>query len=80
MTVEWTDTAVATITNATFLGRYATVMDAEMLAIAMGWELGKTVITDSQAAIGRIQNLQTARPKGWIEEWVVAPAGEVGGK
>ena len=30
-------TAAATITKATFLGRYATVMDSEMLAIAMGW-------------------------------------------
>ena len=45
-------TAAATITKAEYLGRYATVMDAEMLAIAMGWELGHTVITDSQAAIG----------------------------
>ena len=45
-------TAAATITRATFLGRYATVMDVEMLAIAMGWEIGNTVITDSQGAIG----------------------------
>ena len=29
-------TAAGTITTASFLGRYATVMDAEMLAIAMG--------------------------------------------
>ena len=57
-------TAAATITKATFLGRYATVTDAEMLAIAKGWTLGDTVITDSQAAIGRIQNLQLERPKG----------------
>ena len=45
-------TAAATITKAEYLGRYATVMDVEMLAIAMGWDLGHTVITDSQAAIG----------------------------
>ena len=71
--------AAATITKAIFLGRYATVMDAEMLAIAMGWELGNKVITDSQAAIGRIRNLQMERPKGWIEERVVMAARE-GGK
>ena len=57
-------TAAATIRKASFLGWYATVMDAELLAIAMGWELGTTVITDSQAAIGRIQNLQMEQPKG----------------
>ena len=66
--------AAATITRAEYLGRYATVMDAEMLAIAMGWELGDTVITDSQAAIGRVKNLQTEPPKGWIEERVTAAA------
>ena len=60
-------TAAATITRAEYLGRYAIVMDAEILAIAMGWELGDTVITDSQAAIGRIRNLQSERPRGWIE-------------
>ena len=68
----------ATITKATFLGRYATVMDAEVLAIAMGWELGDKVITDSQAAIGRIQNLQLEPPKGWIEERVVRATTEGG--
>ena len=57
--------------KASFLGRYATVMDAEMLAIAVGWELGTTVLTDSQGAIGRIQNLQVELAKGWIEERVV---------
>ena len=30
------------------------------------------MITDSQAAIGRIQALQHERPRGWIEERVVA--------
>ena len=49
--------AAATITRTAFLGHYATVMYAEMLATTMGWELDDTVITDSQAAIGGIQNL-----------------------
>ena len=68
-------TAAATITSPTFVGRYATVMDAEMLAIAMGWQLGSAVSTDSQAVIG---NLQLDPPKGWIEEKLVRAAkGEV---
>ena len=33
-------TTAVTITDSGYLGRYATVMDAEMLAVAMGWELG----------------------------------------
>ena len=73
-------TAAATITEATFLGRYATVMDAEMLAIAIGWEIGSKVITDSQGAIGRIQNIEMERPKEWIEERVVRAAREGGKK
>ena len=55
-------------------------MDSELLAIAMGWELGTTVITDSQGAIGRIENLQLERPKRWIEETVVAATREGGNK
>ena len=51
-----------------------------MLAVAMGWEIGDTVITDSQAAIGSIQNLQLERPKGWIEERVVAATRKGGEK
>ena len=46
-------------------------MDAEMLAIAMGWEIGDTVITHSQGAIGRIRNLQIECPRGWRKERVV---------
>ena len=57
-------TSAATITQAIFLERYATVMDVEMLAVAMGWEILDTVITDSQAAIGKIQYLELERPKG----------------
>lgn len=68
-------TAATTITRVEYLGRYAKLMDAEMLAVAMGWELGDTVITDSQAAIGGIENLQLKQPRGWIEERVVAAAG-----
>ena len=52
-------------------------MDAELLAIAMGWDMGDTVIADKQAAIGRIRNLH---PKGWIEERVVAEAKGAGKK
>ena len=62
-----------------YLGRYATVMDAEMLAVAMGWELGDLVITDSQAAIGRITNMQYEGARGWVEERIAAAA-EQGGK
>ena len=32
-------TAAATITRGQHLGRYVTVMDAELLGVAMGWEL-----------------------------------------
>ena len=70
----------ATITRAEYLGRYATVMDAELLAVAMGWEIGDTVITGSQAAIGRIKNLQWESPRGWIEERVLAAASGGGRK
>ena len=42
-------------------------------------DIGNEVITDSQAAIGRIRNLHLERPKGWIEERVVV-AGREGGK
>ena len=43
-------TAAPTIKQGVFLRRYATVMDAEMLAIAMGWEIGDTVLTGQHAA------------------------------
>lgn len=62
------DTAAATIGSFEFLGRYATVMDAEPLGIAVGCRLSGTVATDSQAAIGRIINLQFELPRSWIEE------------
>ena len=50
-------TAAATTKKGFYLGQVATVMDAEMLGVAMGWEQSKKVATDSQAAIGRIQGL-----------------------
>ena len=67
-------TAAATITSGEYLGRYATVMDAEMLAVALGWELGDTLITDSQAAIGMIRNLKLEYPKRGNERRVTAAA------
>lgn len=72
-------TAAATITRAKYLGRYATVMDAERLAVAMGSEIGDLVLTDSRAAIGRIRNLQYDGARGWIEQRVEAAARQ-GGK
>ena len=51
-------------------------MDAEVLAVAMGWEIGDLVVTDSQAAIGRIKNLQYEGARGWIEQRVAAAAKE----
>ena len=68
-------TAAATMTEFQYLGEYATVMDAEMLAISMGWRLGRTVATDSQAAIARIMELQHSGPKSWIEEEVIKETG-----
>ena len=49
----------------------ATVMDAEMLGIAMGWNRANKVATYSQGAIGRIQELRYSRPSTWVEELVV---------
>ena len=60
-------TAASTITRGEILRRYTTVMDAEMLAVAMGWEMGELVITDSQAAIGRITNIQLEGREGGSE-------------
>ena len=65
-------TAAATTKKGFYLGQVATVKDAEMLGVAMGWEKPKKVATDSQAAIGRILRLRLERPRSWIEEIVVA--------
>ena len=51
-------TAAATTRDSRYLGTVATVMDAEMPGIAMGWARGKRVTTDSQGAIGRILELR----------------------
>ena len=64
-----------TITEFRYLGEYATVMDAEMLAIAMEWRIGRTVATDSQAAIAGIMELQHCGHKSWIEEEVIKERG-----
>ena len=55
----------------TCLGKLATVMDAEMVGIAMVWRHHKTVAADSQGAIGRIIELQHTEAKSWIEPEVI---------
>ena len=70
-------TAAATITMGEFLGRYATVMDADLLGVAMGWEIGDLGITDSQAAIGRIKNMQLDGARGWVEQRAEAAASQI---
>ena len=65
-------TAAATSTWAEYLG---TAVGAGVLAVDIGQEIGDTAITDSQAAIGRIRNLQSEPAWGWIEERVVRAAG-----
>ena len=65
-------TAAATTTRGFYLGQVATVLDAEMLGVAMGWAQSKQVAPDSQAAIGRILELRFDHPRSWIEEIVVA--------
>ena len=64
-------TAAATTKDTWYLGEMATVMDAEVLGIAMGWAKAKRVATDSHGAIGRIEALRDSKPKSWIEELVV---------
>lgn len=64
-------TAVAIVSEAVYLGNYATVMDAEMLRVAMAWRHHRKVATDSQAAIGRIMGLRFSQARSWIEEKVI---------
>ena len=46
--------AAVSITNAEYLGRYAIVMDTEILGICISWEKGHQVVAlDSQGAICR---------------------------
>ena len=54
-----------------YLGRYAMVMDAELLGICLSWGSGqKTVALDShgQGAIRRAIQLYYEPPRSWIEE------------
>ena len=64
-------TAAGTTKKGFYLGQVATVIDAEMLGVAMGWEQSKRVLTDSQVAIGRAQGLKFERPRSQIEQIVV---------
>ena len=64
-------TAAATTKDSWYLGEMATVMDAEMLGIAMGWRRAKKTATDSQGAIGRIEAMRSDRQRSWIEQLVV---------
>ena len=74
------ETAAPTVTRAEYLERYATVMDVELLGVAMWSEIGDLVITDSQGASGRIQNMQFEGPRGWVEQKVEAAAKHSGEK
>ena len=46
-------------------------MDAEMLAIAIGWKISDSIATHSQAVIDRIRSLHFQAPRPWIEGRVV---------
>ena len=60
--------AGATTTEAEYLGRYATVMDAEMLGIALSLEAHNfTVALDSQGAMTGVVQLYTESARSWIE-------------
>ena len=69
-------TAAATITDFWYLGKYVTVMDAAVPAIAMGWKQGDTVVTNSQAAIARTTELRSPSPKPWIKELATRETGQ----
>ena len=55
--------AAATTRDTWYLGITATVMDAEMLGIAMRWSKSTKVCTDSQGAIGRIMAMREDRAR-----------------
>ena len=69
-------TVAATISQSEYLRKFATVMDAEMLGIALAWKHHKTVAADSQGAIERILELQHTQAKSWIEQEVIRAQGE----
>ena len=60
--------AAATTKETWYAGSRATVMHAEMLAIAMASETNQKVATDSMASIGRIRGLRYSAPRSWIEQ------------
>ena len=82
-------TVAATATEWRYLGRFATVMDAELLGVVMGW---RHTATDSQAAMARIKGLTFNLVRSWIAQrviqrsrtgsravvWVKGHSGEVG--
>ena len=55
-----------TIRRAEVPRTYTTVMDAEVLAVAVRWDIGGTGKTDRQVAIRRIQSLQLP-PVGGVD-------------
>ena len=60
--------AAASTISPEFLGRYATVMDAEMLAMAMSFEAGSSCVAlDSQGAITKAVQLYTEPTRSWVE-------------
>jgi len=72
---EWTDGSGmeggapgAMRTTAMYLGRMATIADAEALGIPLAWQTCDTVALDSQGVIQRICGLTTQAPRTWIEE------------
>ena len=60
--------ASANRASAQYLGRYATVMDPELLGICLSWEEGHNVAAlDSQGAVARATQL-FYDPRSWIEQ------------
>ena len=61
--------AGASGTRGVYLGKYATVIDAEQIGILIGWQDSEgAVALDSKGAIARTVALQYEQPRGWIEE------------
>ena len=61
-------TAAATRTEGMFLGRYATVMDAEEAGMMMAWKTADCVALDRKGCIARICSLSFTQARSWIEE------------
>ena len=60
--------AAGTTRTAEYIGRYATVMGAELLGIRLALEAGhNSVALDSQAVITRAESLYTEPSRSWIE-------------